>query len=263
MLYDSVTQELLISASESNSLDLWNALRVETTKYPQHFLISSGISTPLFNKAILRHRQSLTQNLIEEVSQDFKGKGLPYSWMIPHDSISLHLQGLLAKHGLQPQVEVTSMAIDLACCFLPAQKIDVRIKKVQTLFELRKAGQVLQESFSMAKEHAIPYIKLHERSFLQADTPVHSYIGYLGNEIVGCGSLLEAENIAGIYNIGTIDSARNQGVATSMLVTLLLEAQTKGHSHVVLNAMPQAKKLYRKIGFVELLRYQLYSPVYC
>lgn len=258
MLYDSVTKELLISASESNSLGLWAALSIKAIEQPDYYLISSDIPNSYFNKVVLRYGKTLTQKTIDEVADFFQKKSLPYSWMIPHESITASVQKKLAACNLHFREEMTAMAIDLSCCFLPNANEDVSIDQVNSLAKLRHVGQVFEDSYDLEKAHALPYFKLHLKQFLRPNPPVTYYIGYLGGQAVGCGSLLVNGNIAGIYNIGTIKAARRRGVATQILVTLLREAQKRGHTQAVLTAMPSAVRLYQLIGFEEIVRYHLY-----
>lgn len=76
-----------------------------------------------------------------------------------------------------------------------------------------------------------------------------------GNEIVGCGALIEEEGIVGygrIVRMSVSKEVRRQGIGRRLLRELEFEAQRRGFSHVVLETTQtweNAKNFYLANGY--------------
>lgn len=247
-----------IHTVEHHSLDLWYALQAQVQILPQALCLTSGLAAADSNKAILRCNAKPNPAIIDELSEKFKKKNLPFSWLIPQIKESQGVCQALKNHGLYPHAPLTSMAIALDGHYELSTNAHICIEKVATLETLLQAGQLIQESYAMTDSAIFAYFKRHVAHFLVPEARYDYYVAYIDDEIVGCGSVLFGKKFAGIYNIGTKTSARKQGVATKILLTLLQQAQEKEYRHVILTALPAAETLYKKIGFEELVRYNVY-----
>jgi ribosomal protein S18 acetylase RimI-like enzyme len=65
---------------------------------------------------------------------------------------------------------------------------------------------------------------------------------------------------AGIFNMGTLEPFRRQGLATALLGRHLLEAAERGCSTASLQSTPMAEGVYRSAGFRDLGRFFEYVP---
>jgi len=68
---------------------------------------------------------------------------------------------------------------------------------------------------------------------------------------VATGLLFKTGNVAGIHQIGVLDTHRGKGVATQMIRSLIERAEKWQADYAVLQASPAGIPVYRKLGFVD------------
>ena len=81
------------------------------------------------------------------------------------------------------------------------------------------------------------------------------------NRPVGVGTLFGAAGVAGVYDVGVLESERRRGVGTAITRRLLKHARDLGYRAAVLLASGMAEGLYRQLGFrpVTTISHWLYS----
>lgn len=109
---------------------------------------------------------------------------------------------------------------------------------------------------SLAEMNDLPYasefILKNERLMNDSEHPrkAQRFIGVMNGEVVGHTTVYFTTGpygVAGIYNMGVIPSARNQGVAKSVLSAALRYAREHGYHYATLNAT--GKRMYEQLGF--------------
>jgi predicted GNAT family acetyltransferase len=103
---------------------------------------------------------------------------------------------------------------------------------------------------------------LFEHSFCLSSHPRYeSYIcRFFAGELIATGVLFqETAEVAGIYLVATLPSARKRGIATAMMEHLLLESWRKGCRHVVLLANSQGYGVYHRLGFKDNCTLKIYT----
>ncbi len=88
--------------------------------------------------------------------------------------------------------------------------------------------------------------------------PFLHYIGYMNGEPVAVSTLLFTEDMAGIYDVCTIPSARGKGFGTAITLAPLLEARARGYHYVCLQSTHMGYSIYERLGFKEQYREQKY-----
>lgn len=78
------------------------------------------------------------------------------------------------------------------------------------------------------------------------------YIGYLDEEPVTSGTLLDAGGCATIYDLSTPPAFRHQGFGGAMTHALLQQIRHRGYADTWIWSSPMAKSVYRKLGYVEV-----------
>lgn len=76
-----------------------------------------------------------------------------------------------------------------------------------------------------------------------------------GDELVSGAQLLLSDGIAGIYAVGTAESARGRGLAELVTRRITNLGFDLGAPVVTLQASPMGEAIYRRIGYRELYRY--------
>lgn len=106
---------------------------------------------------------------------------------------------------------------------------------------------LLAEANGMGKE-ALPALeKFYDRAL---DAGAEMYVARDGGRPVGTGTLVLGEEMAGIYNIGTVESGRHRGVASALVQTMLRRATDEGRPATLQSVTgSNAERLYKRFGF--------------
>jgi predicted acetyltransferase len=65
---------------------------------------------------------------------------------------------------------------------------------------------------------------------------------------------------AGIYYVSTLPEYRNKGLGFYVTLAAMRAAKDAGYGEVILQATPDGEKVYRRIGFIEYCKAQIYKP---
>lgn len=82
--------------------------------------------------------------------------------------------------------------------------------------------------------------------------PWRLYVGYVDGIPVATSILFNGAGVAGLYGVGTVPHARNQGIGGAMTVTALLDARQEGYQFAVLFSSRQGYPVYKRLGFREV-----------
>ena len=80
-------------------------------------------------------------------------------------------------------------------------------------------------------------------------TPWKMYLGRLDGEPVATNMLFNGAGFASVYAVGTVPSARGQGIGGAITLKPLLEARDMGYHYAVLFATEMGIHAYERIGF--------------
>lgn len=83
-------------------------------------------------------------------------------------------------------------------------------------------------------------------------------VAYAKTQPVSAAMLLFSNSIAGIYWVGTVQSARGKRLAEACVKAVINEAFRRGAPLVVLQASKFGEPVYRRMGFTEFTRYPWY-----
>jgi ribosomal protein S18 acetylase RimI-like enzyme len=84
------------------------------------------------------------------------------------------------------------------------------------------------------------------------------YLGFLRGEAVASAALVLEGGVAGIYSVATEPSARHRGIGRAMTAHALREARRRGYRVGILQATGPGYSVYRKIGFEDVTKFELY-----
>ncbi|MBI4766136.1 MAG: hypothetical protein HY787_16310 [Deltaproteobacteria bacterium] len=86
----------------------------------------------------------------------------------------------------------------------------------------------------------------------------HLVVAYLDGKPVSAAMLMFSHAIAGIYWVGTVESARKKGLAEACTSFVTNEGFKRGAPCVILQASQFGEPIYRRLGFQEFTRYPWY-----
>lgn len=130
--------------------------------------------------------------------------------------------------------------------------------------------RALHEVFPTDANEDRSVIRKNNEEYYKKHVPAGTYTACFAQEstsgnIVGCGGVCYHEempspdNVSGtngyLMNIYTIPEIRGQGVGRSIVEFLIDDARSKGVEKIYLESSHVAKRLYGKIGFVDMIDY--------
>jgi Acetyltransferase (GNAT) family len=221
-------------------------------------LIAGGDSSPVTNSAIRVGDQAgpPAEEVLERVRNCFGPQNRGYSIHIRRH-LDADLEDLCGQAKMVKVSESPGMAIHEP----------IRTKALPAGVECRsivdKSGAVdfasilidSYQSLGMPKESGEEMLKTPERMLRPYNYIV---IAYLDKKPVSCAMVIFSHSIAGIYWVGTIQSARKKGLAEACTVKVTNEAFRRGASVVILQASKFGEPIYRRLGFQEFTRYPWY-----
>jgi GNAT superfamily N-acetyltransferase len=98
----------------------------------------------------------------------------------------------------------------------------------------------------------------HVERLSQTALPVLALVARIDGAVVGAGQVALEGELAGIYDLVTVESAQRQGIATGIVQELLLWAWNRGASQAYLQVDADnaaALAVYRKFGFATAYTY--------
>ena len=88
----------------------------------------------------------------------------------------------------------------------------------------------------------------------------HVLVASLGGEDVSTALAFDFAGDCGIYNVGTLESARRQGLASALTAIHLHDARARGCRTASLQSTAMAERVYARAGFRDLGRILEYVP---
>jgi|TARA_B100001964_G_scaffold174704_1_gene192383 GNAT superfamily N-acetyltransferase len=125
---------------------------------------------------------------------------------------------------------------------------------------MKKWVRIFTNSFdiplSQVQEHTVRNRILFPRS------DIEFYIAYIRGKAAGCAALYSKNNVGGIYALGTLKEFRNQGVASSILNTIVKRSKELKNDSLILQFLMKDKdnleSLYRENGFENVYSKTIY-----
>lgn len=214
----------------------------------------TGWNLSAFNNAFILDECHILADDIERIREIFAEDELPFSVMVYSRERVPMCDGLLKEQGYF-DVFTDQVMICEGSLFSRPANTSVDIHPVANASEQADFLEVVVNAFELSPSLPVEIFNdlLHIPLF-------HPMICYLDGVPVGSGMLLCCQDIAAIYNVGTISSMRNRGIGTAMVMALHQRALAMGFNATVLASTPTGYSLYQQLGY-RLDGYQItYAP---
>jgi len=192
---------------------------------------------------------------ISQVITGIKSGELPDEWLVGPKSRPLNLYDYLENNNFKKKYDMAGMAINLA--------------KLETIISMPDGINIVTvDNVSMIKSWADVVSKgLWNGNTFEAclfkdlihDPKCKFYLAFLNGEPVATSMLLLSNKIASIDMVATLKEHRGMGIGTAMTLMPLLYARDNGYKIGVLQASQAGEPIYRKIGFEEYCRFNVYK----
>lgn len=171
------------------------------------------------------------------------------------DENTSSIDSLLKRNGFRAIEEWTSMSIPLDN--LPKENSGkLQIVKVENEAQLQQWLKVVEQT--MFNNTPIE-TGIFEQ--LMLDDNINLWLGYFDNQPVCTLLSLINSNILGLYMLSTPTEFRGKGFGKELMLNALHYGAEKGISNSVLQATRLGINMYRKIGFQENGKFQIYWKV--
>ncbi|OGP67708.1 MAG: hypothetical protein A2W27_10850 [Deltaproteobacteria bacterium RBG_16_44_11] len=134
----------------------------------------------------------------------------------------------------------------------------VTLKHVTTKAMVNDYAEVVALSFTTLgmPEEASRSIFSNPNAFLVPH--IYAVVAYKDNKPASCAFALLSHGIAGIYYVGTVETARGMGLAEHCVRAVGNTAFKFGARFVILQASPYGEPVYKRMGYQESTRYIRY-----
>ena len=233
-----------------NTRAVWRSTAIgpfETHDEGDVFWFVSGVANPVCNGVVdARFPRERTGRRVREVVEAVAARGLPFVWHVT--STSPVLDEALADAGLL-RVETPGMhrPLDAADDFgAPTPDgLDVMITGAS---EVDEVIGVFCEGFEFPPDQAAPFRFLFEQAEIDG-LPVRQVLARLDGDPVAVGTVIGSGDVAGLYNIATVERARRRGIGAAVTRALLTAGRDLGCTSAVLQATEMGLPVYRALGF--------------
>lgn len=215
------------------------------TKKNHSTIIDSGTDSSMFNVVFdSKLPEERIVDTIKSTIADFKEK--PFVWCLGPSHVPKSLGESLKKLGFKQEPIEQAMICELRE-FSPSQKkSELIIKEVKAPDEFLAFTNVIKQYDEQVSMICEKLAKLP----LTNHEPFQLFVGYINQQPVAVGALFFTNEIAGIYDIFTIEKYRGQGIEIEMVEFLIQSAKTSRVQFAAfISPNIAGKNNYEKLGF--------------
>jgi GNAT superfamily N-acetyltransferase len=243
-------QENLFAFARSFAV-LDNAVLVDTSDLRR--LIVPGVENPFFNSVFhARLDDDRIDGQIDAALAPYQQLGLSAYWW----SFGLPppvLANRLFQRGLW-SIRNEGMAADLgALNETLSTPAGLRIERVADETTFRKWLELNSTIFGFSRALEAEFDKAYTRLGFAPEAPLQHYLGILDGKPVASSSGMVGGGVIGLYNVGVVFSARGRGIGSALTLHPLRLAREAGYRVGVLQATRLGYRMYRRLGFQDVI----------
>ncbi|MGN6185499.1 MAG: GNAT family N-acetyltransferase [Thermoanaerobaculia bacterium] len=221
---------------------------------PAAFGVLSGIPVPFFNGIATTNLSDASD--IDRMTERFRKRQTPFRWWLTPSTQPHDLEAQLIARGFHHTYDANGMVADYAnVSFDGIDRFDIR--RIDNAREFDAWIDVFIETFSIPVEQAASWRDVY--GYFGFDRDWAHYVGFIDNQPVTMSSLLLANDLAGIYCVGTISKARGRGIGRAVTLAAMKEGRDRGATKSVLQSSEMGYGVYKAIGFEDVCSLRLYD----
>ncbi|BCF82660.1 GNAT family N-acetyltransferase [Rhodococcus qingshengii] len=188
-----------------------------------------------------------------------RATGRPFSWWTgPRDKPS-DLGARLSALGCVRSEEERAMTADLDVVPRPTPVSELCVQRVTTRSQLADYAAVMAANWSPPSTAVIRFFEDTADDILDERSRSSFVVGYANSQPVAGAEVHFAADVAGLYGVVTLETARRRGFGSAVTLAALDIARERGARTAVLQASSDGAQLYRNVGFEDVGTYAEYS----
>jgi GNAT superfamily N-acetyltransferase len=212
---------------------------------PDVFAYVSDLPLPIFSGAIAPRFAPGTELVrAGELLEVLLANGQPFQWWSGAQTRSSEVEELLVARGLITEGLTPGMHADLAAVDLPDPDGPVSVSVCSTEEEWLEANRVFTEAFAIPAQFAEVFVAVW-----RAVPGALQLVARVGGIPVGAAAGVAIDGVMGIYNVGTLEAARRQGVGRALTATLMRMGRDAGCHSAILHSSELGYPVYERLGF--------------
>jgi ribosomal protein S18 acetylase RimI-like enzyme len=156
------------------------------------------------------------------------------------------LDAILAARGLARFDDTRVMVLPQLTSASPGLPAGIEVEPIGLEQFARLVGGFRESPMAQREAHA--------QRLRQSPVPFFPFELREKGVVLGCGQFALEDDLAGLYDVFTLPSARGRGLARSLCTELLAEAAARGAKHAYLQVEGNnhaARAVYHRLGFAD------------
>ncbi len=210
--------------------------------------VLSNVAHPLAN--IVMFPRGVDEITVSELVAEGVARQVPRMWWLGASTEDL-VRTELAASGAREVTRTPALAApisSLSADAVPGLEID----RVAAAADLDALLEVMGAAFGATDAGLEFMVSALGAAGLGLTGSIHSFLGRLHGDVVGCATVLVGAGVAGIYNVGTVPDARGLGIGRALTAHAARAGRAYGADDAVLQTTRAAESLYAAMGFGEV-----------
>ena len=187
--------------------------------------------------------------------------GVPFRWFVGPSSGPANLTERLEAAGIGKISDSPGMYLDIDRMRDELPDIPgFEVREVASAADLEEWLSVSRTSAGFDDHVFDSWARAHRALGWGPAAPLHNFVGRLKGRPVSVAAVLLADDIAGIWNVGTLADVRGRGMGRETTLAALRLGRDHGYRRSVLGSSPLGLPVYTRIGFEEVCRIRHYGP---
>ncbi|HST16018.1 MAG TPA: GNAT family N-acetyltransferase [Gaiellaceae bacterium] len=206
---------------------------------------TSSVPLPFFNGLVGAPPDN---EMIDDLLARFDG--VPVIWVVPPPG---DITGELERRGFEVEL-LPGMTIDLATVSPPVLPTGVEIRAVDDDPALLESATGVAFTTNGFPPSAVPSM-IDALARMDDRARFTTFLASVDGVPAAASALVVSDEVAGIYNVGTLPEFRRRGLGALVSIAALAAGRARGCTIGALQASQQAESVYRAIGFEECCRF--------
>lgn len=222
---------------------------------------TTGIPHHLFNGVMAAHLEPEdVDRRIDVMLAEFRTRELPLEWNVGALSTPPDLGRHLEAKGLEHTLDIPGMAVDLRV--LPADEPPpdgLTISLARSRRDLETCIRIANATFGIPETFVSRLADIERSVDPDQRELTRHYLGRIHGKPAATSELFLSAGVAGLYFVGTLDEVRGRGLGRAMTLAGFRQATEMAYRIGVLHATTKGMPVYRRLGFREYCRIELYA----